>query len=69
MTAPFGYTQLMNKPSTHDLPEWTDAPATGATPVAGYDAWLAQDIAAGLAELDAGAATPLADLRKEFGLE
>ena len=35
----------------------------------GYDAWLAADIAAGLAEVEAGQVTPIADVRKEFGLE
>jgi hypothetical protein len=59
----------MNKPTTHDLRDWTDAPAPDARPVAGYDAWLAQDIAAGLADLDAGKTVPLSVMRKEFGLE
>lgn len=49
--------------------EWTDAPAPYAKPVAGYEAWLAVDIAAGLAEITDGKTTPLADVRKEFGLE
>lgn len=59
----------MNKPAQHDVQEWTDAPTPDAAPVAGYDAWLAQDIAAGLADLDAGKTVPLAQMRKEFGLE
>lgn len=60
----------MNKPAKpDDAPQWIDPPAEGAIPVAGYDAWLAQDIAAGLAEIAAGHVTPLADVRKEFGLE
>ena len=49
--------------------EWTDAPASNVKPVDGYDAWLAVEIAAGLAEIAEGKTTPLADVRKEFGLE
>jgi hypothetical protein len=64
------YHQLMNKPSdTQPAHQWTAAPATDVPPVAGYEAWLAEDIAAGVADLDAGKTTPLADVRKEFGLE
>jgi hypothetical protein len=40
-----------------------------AAPVPGYDAWLTGELAAGIADLDAGKTTPLADVRKEFGLE
>ena len=35
----------------------------------GYDEWLAAEIAAGLAELDAGKVTPLDDVKREFGQE
>ncbi len=60
----------MNKPThPNDAREWTDAPTSGAPPVAGYDAWLEQDIAAGLADLDAGRTVALPAMRKEFGLE
>lgn len=60
----------MNKQSNPKLAaEWTDARASGAKPVAGYEAWLAADIAAALAEITDGKTTPLADVRKEFGLE
>jgi hypothetical protein len=67
---PLGYLYPMNKPANPaHVREWTDAPDGDAPPVAGYDAWLEQDIAAGLADLKAGKTTPLADIRKEFGLE
>jgi hypothetical protein len=66
----FRYLDLMNTQSNPKLAaEWTDAPASDAKPVAGYQAWLAADIAAGLAEIADGKTTPLADVRKEFGLE
>jgi hypothetical protein len=66
----FLYPPLMNKPSdTQPAHQWTAALATDVQRVAGYDAWLAKDIAAGVADLDAGKITPLADVRKEFGLE
>ncbi len=64
------YLGPMNKPSTSNpIPDWTDAPAVPATQALGYDAWLAADIAAGQADLDAGRTTPLALLRKDLGLE
>ena len=64
------YLGAMNKPSTSNpIPDWTDTPATPATPAPGYDAWLAADIAAGIADLNAGRTTPLALLRKDLGLE
>ena len=60
----------MNKPAKlTDIREWTDAPAKDAAPAPGYEAWLEQDIAAGLADLKAGKTIPLATIRKEFGLE
>ncbi len=60
----------MNKPSDPKRARlWTDPPAAPDAPVAGYDDWLARDIARGIADLDAGKATPLEKMRKEFGLE
>jgi hypothetical protein len=44
-------------------------PAPGGAPVAGYDAWLADEIARGTADLDAGKAVAIGKMRKEFGLE
>ena len=60
----------MNKQSNPKLAaEWTHTPSSDSKPVPGYEAWLAADIAAGLAEIADGKTTPLADVRKEFGLE
>ena len=59
----------MNKKSNPKLAaEWTDTPAPDAKPIAGYDAWLAAEIEAGLAEISEGKTTPMADVRREFGL-
>lgn len=49
--------------------EWTEASVSDGQPVAGYDDWLAAEIAACLAEIPEGKTTPLANVRKEFGLE
>jgi predicted transcriptional regulator len=60
----------MNKPAQPaDITPWIAPPTAEAAPVPGYDAWLAADIAAGLAEVEAGTITPIADVRKEFGDE
>ena len=60
----------MNKQSNPKVAaEWTGSPASAAKPVAAYDAWLAAEIAAGLAEIGEGKTTPLAVVRKEFCLE
>lgn len=56
----------MNKPAPATL--WTP-PTEAEPPVPGYDAWLDAELARGLADLDAGKSTPLADLCKEFGHE
>ena len=57
----------MNKPATPIPSElWT---AANATPAPDYDAWLAAELAAGTADLNAGKLTPLTEIRKEFGLE
>jgi hypothetical protein len=60
----------MNKPApSADIAPWISPPPANDPPVPGYDAWLAANIAAGLAEVEAGTVTPIADVRKEFGLE
>jgi hypothetical protein len=60
----------MNKPAKpSDIREWIDPPSGDEPPVPGYDAWLKQDIAAGLADIKAGRVHSLAAIRKEFGLE
>ena len=63
----FPYLSRMNKPIA-PLPSalWT---TPDATPASGYNAWLKAELAAGTADLNAGKLTPLADIRKEFGLE
>ena len=38
-------------------------------PEAGYDAWLAEEIAAGTAELDAGLGIPAAKVWQDLGIE
>ncbi len=48
---------------------WTNAPDKLEAPVAGYDDWLAGEIAEGVADLDAGRSVPIGKVRKEFGLE
>ena len=57
----------MNKPTT-PLPSvlWT---LPEVAPAPGYDAWLAAELAFGMADLNAGKIVPLADIRKEFDLE
>jgi hypothetical protein len=44
-------------------------PQADTVPVPGYDAWLAGELTTGIADLNAGKTTPLAEVRKEFGLE
>lgn len=48
---------------------WTKPAAAEDRPEAGYDEWLAAEIAAGIAELDAGQAIPAADVWRSLGLE
>lgn len=49
------------KPTDPDTPAgWTEA---------GYDAWFAAELTEGERQLDAGQATPLDKVRKEFGAE
>jgi hypothetical protein len=52
-----------------DRERWVRPPKADDRPEPGYDAWLAAEIEAACAELDAGKATPLEKVRKEFGLE
>ncbi len=54
----------------HDDPRpWFEAPKADGQPEAGYAEWLAAEIAAGCAELDAGQGIPAAEVWKELGLE
>ena len=52
-----------------DVEHWLKParPEDAAAP--GYDAWLEAEIAAGIAELDAGRFATLEQVKKEFGLE
>ncbi len=45
------------------------AAASGDSPQADYDTWLADEIAAGCAELDAGQGIPADQVWKKLGLE
>lgn len=64
------YTPPMNARTAHkDVKLWHQPSGPAATPVEGYDIYLEADLANGLADLDAGRATPIEDVRKEFGLE
>jgi hypothetical protein len=60
----------MNKPVTKtDRGAWYLPEPGKAVPEAGYDAWLAEDIAAGTAELDAGLGVAAAEVWRELGVE
>lgn len=48
---------------------WFKPPSTDTRPEAGYDAWLATEIEAGCAELNAGQAIPAQKVWKKLGLE
>jgi hypothetical protein len=52
-----------------EIDRWLKPPAPGDQPEPGYEAWLAEEIAAGIAELDAGKGIPAADVWKSLGLE
>lgn len=56
------------KPRTN-ADRWTTPAAPEHQPEAGYDEWLATEIAAGIAELDAGQGIPAADVWRSLGLE
>ena len=48
---------------------WIKPAAPDQQPEAGYDEWLAADIAAGAAELDAGQGISADDVWRSLGLE
>lgn len=52
-----------------NVQRWIKPAAPEERPEAGYDEWLAADIAAGIAELDAGKFVTLDQVKREFGLE
>lgn len=65
-----GYLAAMNiKSPAKNAKVWHQPPEPADTTVPGYEAWLAAEIAAGIAEVAAGKVTSLEQVRKEFGLE
>ena len=52
-----------------NVQRWIKPPLTEEPPQAGYDEWLATDIAAGIAELDAGKGIPADEVWRSLGLE
>ena len=60
----------MNAPVTKsDRDAWILPEPGTVVPEAGYDAWLADEIAAGTAELDAGLGIPAAKVWQDLGIE
>lgn len=51
-----------------DIESWI-TPGDEAPPEPGHDEWLAEEIAAGIAELDAGKAIPAEEVWRSLGLE
>lgn len=52
-----------------DRSDWLLPEPRKAVLEAGYDAWLAEEIAAGTAELDAGLGIPAAKVWKDLGID
>lgn len=48
---------------------WTKPPQPQDQTEAGYDKWLVAEIAAGVAELDAGKGIPASEVWRDLGLE
>jgi hypothetical protein len=64
------YIEMMSAPLIKtDRTDWHLPQPDKAAPEAGYDAWLAEEIAAGTAELDAGLGIPAAQIWKDLGIE
>ena len=64
------YVVAMNiKHPSNDAKLWHQPPDPSDRLVPGYEAWLEAEIAAGLAEAEAGKVSTLDEVRKEFGLE
>ena len=64
------YTGIMKKRvQSRERERWFKPPSTATRPEAGYDEWLAAEIEAGCAELDAGQAIPAEQVWKRLGLE
>lgn len=56
-------------PKPHDPKPWFEPPHASGEVESGYEDWLAAEIEAGCAELDAGKGIPAAEVWKELGLE
>lgn len=52
-----------------NVQRWIKSPPPDERPEPGYDEWLATDIAAGIAELDAGKGIPANEVWRSLGLE
>jgi hypothetical protein len=52
-----------------DVRAWIEPPDPGEEPEPGYDAWLAEEIERGQADIAAGRVVPLEEVKKELGLE
>lgn len=52
-----------------NVQRWIKPAAPDERPELGYDEWLAADIAAGIAELDAGKGIPADEVWRSLGLE
>ena len=52
-----------------DIDRWTKPDGPEVQPEPGYDEWLEAELAAGIAELEAGKGISAAELWKSLGLE
>jgi hypothetical protein len=52
-----------------NIERWTRPSQPGDQPEPGYAEWLAEEIEAGIAELDAGRGIPVEEVWKSLGLE
>lgn len=52
-----------------DIDRWIKPASPGDQPETGYAEWLADEIEAGIAELDAGKGIPAVQVWKSLGLE
>ncbi|WP_196053583.1 hypothetical protein [Paracoccus lichenicola] len=59
----------MRTDSRADIQRWIKSGPPGQQAAPGYDEWLKAEIAAGIAELDAGKFMTLEDMKREFGQE
>ncbi|WP_333815747.1 hypothetical protein [Tabrizicola sp.] len=62
-------TPVMRIDKQAEIDRWLKPDGPEVKPEPGYDEWLAAEIAAGLAELDAGKGIPAAEVWRSLGLE